>query len=70
MNLGVIAIIVIFQPELRRALEQLGTNKLARFFGIEKDLSTKTKEDIYKIVIAATELSKAKTRRFCFRRIL
>ena len=61
MNLGVIAIIVIFQPELRRALEQLGTNKLARFFGIEKDLSTKTKEDIYKIVIAATELSKAKT---------
>ena len=61
MNLGVIAIIVIFQPELRRALGQLGTNKLTRFFGMEKDLSTKTKEDIYKIVIAATELSKAKT---------
>ena len=61
MNLGVIAIIVIFQPELRRALEQLGTNKLTQFFGIDKDLSTKTKEDIYKVVIAATELSKAKT---------
>ena len=61
MNLGVIAIIVIFQPELRRALEQLGTNKLTRFFGIDKDLSTKTKEDIYKVVIAATELSKTKT---------
>lgn len=61
MNLGVIAIIVIFQPELRRGLEQLGTNKLARFFGIDKDLSTKTKEDIYKVVIAATELSKSKT---------
>lgn len=61
MNLGVIAIIVIFQPELRRGLEQLGTNKLVRFFGIEKDVSTKTKEDIYKVVIAATELSKAKT---------
>ncbi len=61
MNLGVIAIIVIFQPELRRALEQLGTNKLTQFFGIDKDLETKTKEDIYKIVIAATELSKAKT---------
>ena len=27
MNVGVIAILVIFQPELRRALEQLGTNK-------------------------------------------
>ena len=61
MNLGVIAIIVIFQPELRRALEQLGTNKLTQFFGIDKDLSTKTKEDIYKIVIAASELSKTKT---------
>lgn len=61
MNLGVIAIIVIFQPELRRGLEQLGTNKLTKFFGIDKDVSTKTKEDIYKIVIAATELSKTKT---------
>lgn len=61
MNLGVIAIIVIFQPELRRGLEQLGTNKLTKFFGIDKDLSTKTKEDIYKVVIAATELSKTKT---------
>lgn len=61
MNLGVIAIIVIFQPELRRGLEQLGTNKLTRFFGIDKDVSTKTKEDIYKVVIAATELSKSKT---------
>ncbi|MCI8470003.1 MAG: TIGR00159 family protein [Clostridia bacterium] len=61
MNLGVIAIIVIFQPELRRGLEQLGTNKITKFFGIDKDVSTKTKEDIYKVVIAATELSKAKT---------
>ena len=61
MNVGVIEIIVIFQPELRRGLEQLGTNKLTKFFGIDKDLSTKTKEDIYKVVIAATELSKTKT---------
>lgn len=61
MNWGVIAIIIIFQPELRRALEQLGTNKITRFFGIDKDVSTKTKEDIYKVVIAATELSKTKT---------
>lgn len=61
MNLGVIAIIVIFQPELRRGLEQLGTNKLTKFFGIDKDVSMKTKEDIYKVVIAATELSKTKT---------
>ena len=60
MNWGVIAIIVIFQPELRRGLEQLGTNKLTKFFGIDKDVSTKTKEDIYKVVIAANELAKSK----------
>lgn len=61
MNVGVIAVIVIFQPELRRALEQLGTNKITKFFGIDKNLETKTKEDIYKVVIAATELSRTKT---------
>ena len=61
MTYGVILLIVIFQPELRRALEQLGSNKINRFFGIDKDIETKTKENIYKIVIAATELSKTKT---------
>lgn len=61
MTWGVFALIVIFQPELRRALEQLGTNKLTRFFGIDKDIANKTKEDIYKIIIAAMELSKTRT---------
>ena len=61
LSYGVIALIVIFQPELRRTLEQLGTNKLTRFFGMDKDIQTKTKEDIYKIVIAVEELSKTKT---------
>ena len=61
MNWGVILIIVIFQPEIRRALEQLGTNKFTQFFGMDKDILTKTKEDIYKIVIATTELAKTRT---------
>lgn len=61
MTWGVFALIVIFQPELRRALEQLGTNKLTKFFGIDKDIATRTKEDIYKIIIAAQELSKTRT---------
>ena len=63
MSWGVILLIVIFQPEIRRALEQLGgTNKLTKFFGMDnKDIATKTKEDIYKIVIATNELVKAKT---------
>ena len=59
---GVIALMVIFQPELRRVLEQLGTNKFTKFLGIglEKSLETKTKEDIYKVVIATKELSNNK----------
>ena len=62
MTYGVILLIVLFQPELRRALEQLGSsNKLTRYLGLEKDIISKTKEDIYKIGIAAMELSKNKT---------
>ena len=61
MPYGVIALMIIFQPELRRMLEQLGTNKFTKYFGIEKDLATKTKEDIYKVIIAAEELAKSKT---------
>ena len=60
MSIGVIAIIVIFQPELRRGLEQLGTNKFAKFFGLDNDMLSKTKEEIYKSVIATVELSKEK----------
>lgn len=58
---GVLALIIIFQPEIRRALEQIGTNKFTNFFGINKDIATKTKEDIYKIVIAVQEMAKTKT---------
>jgi len=60
MTYGVIILIVMFQPELRRALEQLGSNKINKFFGIEKDIISKTKENIYKVVIASIELAKQK----------
>lgn len=61
LSYGVIILIVIFQPELRRALEQLGSNKFTKFIGIEKDKYVKTKEDIYKIVIATMELARTRT---------
>ena len=62
MTYGVILMIVLFQPELRRALEQLGaSNKLTRYFGLDRDIISKTKEDIYKVSIAVMELSKTKT---------
>ena len=61
MSWGIFALIVIFQPELRRALEQLGTNKITKFFGMDKDIAVRTKEDIYKVVSATSELAKNKT---------
>lgn len=62
MTYGVFLLIVVFQPELRRGLEQIGsTNRFSRLFGIDKDLEAKKKENIYRIAIAATELSKTKT---------
>lgn len=61
MTYGVIVLIVIFQPELRRGIEQLGTNKFTKFFGFDKSIIEKTKEDIYKIVIATQELAKSQT---------
>ena len=61
MSYGVIMLIIVFQPELRRGLEQLGTtNRFSRFFGIDEDINAKMKEAIYKISIAAVELSKVK----------
>ena len=53
-------LVVLFQPELRRVFEQIGSNKIAKFFGFDDDYITKTKEDIYKVAIAASELAKRK----------
>ena len=62
MTYGAFACVVIFQPEIRRALEQLGANKFANFFGFyDKDIEGKKKENVYRVAIAATELAKTKT---------
>ena len=61
MTYGAIILIVVFAPELRRALEQLGTNQLKNFFGItQKSIENKTKETVYMVAIAAVEMSKKK----------
>ncbi len=60
MSYGIILLIIVFQPELRRGLEQLGTtNRFYRsFIGLDQDSIAKKKENIYKIAIAASDLSK------------
>lgn len=61
MTYGIFCLMVIFQPEIRRGLEQLGSNPISKFFGFDKDIENKSKENIYRIVIAAVELAKQKT---------
>ncbi len=64
-SVGVIALVIIFQPELRKALEQLGQNKVLRAIALGD--STKTNDDAFdneaveEIVSACTAMSKAKT---------
>lgn len=63
LNVGIIALIIIFQPELRRALEQLGKTLLFRkLAGIastsEQKISDAATEEIIR---AVAELSRTKT---------
>ncbi|MCM3631048.1 diadenylate cyclase CdaA [Paenibacillus glycanilyticus] len=48
---GVVSVLIIFQPELRRALEQLGRGKLfARTSSLEKDIVAEQVESVMKAV--------------------
>lgn len=65
INVGVIALVIIFQPELRRALEQLGRKNFFVGFtsiefgkGEEEKISERT---INELVKACTEMSREKT---------
>ncbi len=61
-NVGLIALIVIFQPELRKALEQIGKGKFISTITLSNQysekISVKTKEEIIRAVLT---MSKEKT---------
>lgn len=59
---GVLALIILFQPEIRRILEQVGSRKLglSSFFGKEHQL-TNMEHAINQTVLACTEMSKSRT---------
>jgi len=61
----IIALIILFQPELRRALDELGRKKLFnRFFSFDDRDETESRfsdKTVYELVRTAAELSKAKT---------
>lgn len=57
LELGVLALVVIFQPELRRLLEQLGSNRLKSFF-VREETAPELETAIDQTVAAYTALSK------------
>lgn len=62
INVGIIALFIIFQPELRRALEQLGSRRLFSLFadpsGTHERYSDETRNEI---VTGVFEMAKVKT---------
>ncbi|MDD6402125.1 MAG: diadenylate cyclase CdaA [Lachnospiraceae bacterium] len=65
INVGIIAVIIIFQPELRRALEELGRKKIISDVLIRDDKSLKNSrvndDTIQELISAAMDMSKNKT---------
>jgi len=65
INVGVIAIVIIFQPELRRALEQLGRKNFLRGIASldlgKNEMETISAKSINELVRACFEMSKVKT---------
>lgn len=65
INVGIIAIIIVFQPELRRALEQLGRKNLVMSiitFDEQKEKNERYSEKTVSEIVRATfELAKTKT---------
>lgn len=65
MNVGLIGIIIIFQPELRRSLEELGKRRMIPLFGTDsrnkRDDGQFTEKTASELVKACFEMAKVKT---------
>lgn len=65
ISVGIIALIIVFQPELRKALEQLGRRNVFSSLGVfddQRDRSENlTVESIEEILKAVNEMAKVKT---------
>lgn len=60
MELGILALIILFQPELRRMLEKVGSSNFGGIFSRQKNVQ-ELESAIVQTVLACTDLSKRKT---------
>lgn len=61
IDVGVLALVVLFQPEIRRVLERFGKNKLTSVLFSREDNSQEMESVIVQTVLACIQLSKEKT---------
>ena len=59
-NLGLLALIVLFQPEIRRVLEQVGSRRFTALF-IHEETVGAVEQAISQTVLACTEMSQTRT---------
>ena len=57
---GVLALIVLFQPEIRRILEQMGSRRFIAFFA-HSEIGTALESTISQTVLACSEMSQSRT---------
>ena len=60
VDLGVMAIIILFQPEIRRLLEQVGSRRFVNFF-THTEVSSVMEHAIRQTVAACTDMSASRT---------
>ena len=60
VNLGLLALIILFQPEIRRILEQVGSRRFTAFF-IHEESAGAMERAISQTVLACTEMSQTRT---------
>ena len=58
MSVGLIALVVLFQPELRRIMDHVGNVKFGKLFGVEKSKSQEYDSIITHTVMACEHLSR------------
>jgi len=61
LELGLIAVVILFQPELRRILERLGSGRFARILSGDTPTNPGTNTAITQIAIAVKAMSESKT---------
>ena len=60
MDWGVLALIILFQPEIRRILEQMGSRRITAFFAPEVTVDV-MEQVISQTVLACSEMSQSRT---------